>query len=337
MLDFGTGFVRLAQVAGVRRGERRPLRALGFVLIAGALVLLGVEAVFNLMAFLTLKGSVRIWAACGLAGVGIFFLMYAQRCLFIETAGGDKLSLRIANDEFAGRVLHELRRAMSTRGGTSDQVIDLKAQTIEAGDPGEAAHADAPRTAVPLPHAVPHAQPHGSPPHMALPNLAIRHPDPLETPHGGPHANSMGHGAGMGASGGYRPGGPAHVNGHVAAHAAPYQASLPPAGSYNGAAPYNGQPAAPPFRAELPTRTSPPTGTRDLGTLIEFVARSQIQHKDALLDLLKVVEDHQIGGRTSRDDAVAHWQSFSEYVGQYLGTVDGLPLLTERAGRSVGR
>lgn len=73
-------------------------------------------------------------------------------------------------------------------------------------------------------------------------------------------------------------------------------------------------------------------GGRDLALLVEHVKNADVQHKDALLDLLRVIEDHY-RGRASREDAVAHWRSFADYVVQYLGEVDGLIAHTERFGR----
>ncbi len=75
-------------------------------------------------------------------------------------------------------------------------------------------------------------------------------------------------------------------------------------------------------------------GGRDLALLVEHVKNANVQHKDALLDLLRVIEDHY-RGRASREDAVAHWRSFADYVVQYLGEVDGLIAHTERFGRHM--
>jgi hypothetical protein len=70
---------------------------------------------------------------------------------------------------------------------------------------------------------------------------------------------------------------------------------------------------------------------------MEHVRRADVQHKEALLDLLRVVDDHY-RGRASREDALAHWRSFADYVVQYLSDVDGLIAHTERFGRHmVGR
>lgn len=76
-------------------------------------------------------------------------------------------------------------------------------------------------------------------------------------------------------------------------------------------------------------------GLSDLRSLMQFIMRANLQHKEALLDLLRVVEDHKAGGPTSREEADAHWQSFAEYVQQYLVGYDGLADMTLRAGRSL--
>ena len=117
---------------------------------------------------------------------------------------------------------------------------------------------------------------------------------------------------------------------------------MPINGAYPGPAPAhapmppNQQPtfAAPPGMGGRPHA---PAGNRDLAQLIDFILRSEIQHKDTLLELLRVVEDHEMGGRTSREDALAHWKSFSDYVIQYLTGVDGLPVLTAQTARSLTR
>jgi hypothetical protein len=82
--------------------------------------------------------------------------------------------------------------------------------------------------------------------------------------------------------------------------------------------------AVPPLPAESP---------HDLDSLVDLVARSSVQHRDTLLQLLRVVDDHVKGGRTGRDDALAHWKSFSDYAKGYLGDVQGLLPLTDRVQR----
>jgi hypothetical protein len=77
----------------------------------------------------------------------------------------------------------------------------------------------------------------------------------------------------------------------------------------------------------------PAEGPHDLDSLVDLVARSSVQHRDTLLQLLRVVDDHVKGGRTGRDDALAHWKSFSDYARGYLGDVQGLLPLADRVQR----
>lgn len=79
------------------------------------------------------------------------------------------------------------------------------------------------------------------------------------------------------------------------------------------------------------------SGLGDLRNLMRFITLGSLQHKEALLDLLRVVEDHKLGGPTTREDADAHWQSFAEYVQEYLTSYDGLPELTARTGRHLAQ
>lgn len=131
---------------------------------------------------------------------------------------------------------------------------------------------------------------------------------------------------------------PPHANGHGANG----YAMTPPGGSgahlANGGPGY-GAPGPQPYRNGAVT--GPPTASpgprREVDAVIAFVTRSEIQHKQALLDLLVVVEDHVKGGGTSRDDALSNWQSFAGYVEQYLGNVEGLLGLTHRAGRALSQ
>ena len=88
-----------------------------------------------------------------------------------------------------------------------------------------------------------------------------------------------------------------------------------------------------PQQAEQRPLREPSPPLRDREMLLDFVRRSDVQHKAALLELLAVVEDYLKGGGTVREDAASHWLSFSGYVHQYLTSVEGLVPLTDRAGR----
>ena len=121
--------------------------------------------------------------------------------------------------------------------------------------------------------------------------------------------------------------------------------SGPPTGTHGlpGSAPTGAQPASGlsgmqgrPVAAPASLTLSPPdNGLGDLLALIRIVERADVQHKQALLDLLRVVESWRKGAGTSREDAMAHWQSFADYVQQYLGSIDGLPEATQRASRGL--
>ena len=140
------------------------------------------------------------------------------------------------------------------------------------------------------------------------------------------------------------------ANGHAdPARSLPHErpAGIPPGYVRNGHAPQDapansGAPGAaageamprivPQQAGSRPVR-EPSNPLRDMEALVDFVRRSDVQHKTALIELLAVVEDYLKGGSTVRDDAVAHWQSFAGYAHQYLAAVDGLLPLTDRAGR----
>ena len=352
LLDFGSTFYKLDQVTSVQRGERRPYRWLGVALILAGLALVGGEALLNPTGFqLKSGGSVNIWAACGAGGVGMFSFIYAQRCVTISLAGGEKLTLGITNGEFAGRLVEELRRAIRLPAGTPHHIIaDLEAFTLETDDsddlPGEPPvsvghEAPVARPQAGLPPAM--ASPLQLPPQMAAspsewpasPGADAMHP---RGPNGHPALPPLNNGihAGMGER---RE--PVEVRGLGPSLAAlamrPGQAQAGPAG---GGFPMSAPPMGHGPLADPPVRAQPAPSQqpgRELAQLMDFVSRAQIQHKDALLDLLRVVDDYQSAGRGSREDAIAHWRSFSDYVSQYLTSVDGLPQLTERAGRSLGR
>lgn len=73
----------------------------------------------------------------------------------------------------------------------------------------------------------------------------------------------------------------------------------------------------------------------DIEKLTAFIEKRDVPHKDVLIGLLRVVDDHLQGGGTSQTEAAAHWKSFSDYVTQYLGTIEGLSPLTKDVGRRI--
>lgn len=369
LLDLGTVLVRLDKIASVSRTERHPLRLVGILLLLIALALVGFEAMFNLAAFsVKSKGSLKIWAACGAAGIGVFCLVYAQRCLVVQLAGGSNILLKIASQSFADELVDVLRRALSLRPGTPfHAVADLTAEKLTETEPEAmlGPHHDS----APDGHHGHGGLPHQRPAHVAPGHFPGAGPSHFpangaagwQQPHGGsaiePHRQAMSGDFSPAAHG--RQVGPV-LNGHGAApppgpgmapRAGPAPSLGPQIAATRSAPPFNGAPGGPhgapaavhagqppTFAAtSLNGRPGSPQGNRDLAQLIDFVGRSDIQHKETLLELLRVVEDHEIGGRTSRDDALAHWKSFSDYVVQYLTGVDGLPLLTAQAARSLTR
>lgn len=373
LLDFGSSIVRVGQIASIGRAQHRPLRLIGVPLIVVAILLLGYEAVFNMAFFSLAKGSTGLWAACGALAIGLFCIVYAQRCLAIVLAGGSRVMLRVGSQTFTDRLIYELRRAMTAPPGSPLHIVvdldeeefaagavdDGGPQRIEAhGYPGFAGggqpphhqgpvaptggpHATGPAHYGPPPmgHAAPINGAHHAPPHWGM-NGTPRGPEPgpaglpahaLPMPAGQPRA-PQGPPAGMPLNGALPAQAHAGQPNWQPHHVAPSRGPAPGAPAHGG---HEGGPALGSLAVAV-SRAMPHAPGRDLATLIEFVARSDIQHRDTLIELLKVVEDHEAGGRTSREDARAHWQSFADYVGKYLGTVDGLPQLTERAGASLG-
>lgn len=363
LLDFGSTIVRVGQIASFGRVQHRPLRLVGVPLILISCLLLGYEAVFNMQAFSLSKGSTGLWAACGALAIGLFCLVYAQCCLAIILASGSRVMLRVGSQGFTDRLIYELRRAMTAAPGSHLHiVVDLDEEEFAAGATDDAGqqrveahvHPGFPHGSQPPHHQAPGGPigaPHGptpvlhGPPGQLGPAAAVNgtpsqwgingaHPGPA-----GSHALPMPAGQPRAAHG---PPSGAPLNGAMPAQTpvqpnwqphqvTPSRAPLPANGAH---APHDGGPALGSLAVAV-SRVMPPPG-RDLANLIEFVARSDIQHRDTLIELLKVVEDHEKGGRTSREDARAHWQSFADYVGKYLGNVEGLPQLTERAGSSLG-
>lgn len=79
-----------------------------------------------------------------------------------------------------------------------------------------------------------------------------------------------------------------------------------------------------------------PSRLDDIARLVAAVQSGDVPHKETLLTLLAVVEDYVKGGPTPREDAVAYWKSFSDYVFQYLSRLEPIPTLTRSTGRSLG-
>ncbi|HEX4893429.1 MAG TPA: hypothetical protein VFV47_09080 [Hyphomicrobiaceae bacterium] len=317
-IDLGSSVVNVAHVTRAGIVVAHPLRLAGIVVVLLAAGVLAFDLVY-LGTKLTMppKASLLLWSASGLAAMGTFMVAYATRKFVISLADGSKVVLASTDAQFSSAVTACIREAMEPDPSSPPHYrIDLAARTIAPVGPG-AGSARLPETAP--------AQGWSQSP-ASLPEASVRSSQ-VRLPESPPSYNGTGY--------------PQHAHDQGGPEAALVRRmeALQPTNA-NGSPYLNG--------GGVPSRTSPRTGpsagrpsvhdaaNRDLEQLIQFVSRSGLQHKDALLDLLRVVEDHRKGGPTSRDDADAHWQSFSEYVFQYLTTYEGLPGLTERVGRALG-
>jgi hypothetical protein len=334
VVDLGDRIIQLQHVVSVGRQALYPFRPLGALLILAGLGLIGNEMVMRgLLAFkLQSGGSLPLWLGFGAAGIGLFLLLYARRVLMIRTSDGGRVELPTSTDEAAAAVILQIRQAMEESGHASiGRAVDQVTSALQ-GTGGS-------QPAVPW-----------SGPPQQLPAVQTR-----------PQLTSDG-GVSQTVPIGRR--GEAYANGHAArgafgaggGHAEGIPTGEPSAGAYRraGGTPVSQQmqvtgggerralsaeavpqtagrePLALP--SMMPSGLARDDGSQELMALIEHVRRADVQHKEALLDLLKVVED-SYRGRASREDAVAHWRSFADYVVQYLGNVDGLIAHTERFGR----
>ncbi len=342
IIDFGDRIVAVRQIASAGCRRSHPVRLAGLGLMVFALAGLAYEAAMNDgMAALRTGGSTKLWLAFVLAGIAVFAIVYQRRALVIALADGSKIRLQGGTNDFQERVVACIGDAMkSSPDETFRVVVDLRAQTI--GNFGLAGH-----EAASHPTAAPRSPPSQTSAHTntqpqartidgadVSPTTRLRphYPGqqyPAQFPASGESANGLAHEPIKTRSPmpvpGTVSGWPTHTA-IVPTDAAPVTHGAHSVGVSGPITPTDPHPALRPQRdASNPLR--------DMDTLIDFVRRSDIQHKSALLELLAVAQDYLQGGATVRDDAIAHWQSFSGYVHQYLVTVDGLLLLTERAGR----
>lgn len=318
VIDLGSTVVQLSHVTRAGIWVQHPLRPAGAAFLLLAAGLFGHEFFLN-GGKLTISatGSVSLWAACGAAALGIFMLAYARRSLLIATSDGGRLLLPAGDTQFATAFTQCVRDAIAAGPNAATRYeIDIPARSITPMLIEVAAHAP-----LGIPSEIEHngaaGRTHsvGAGPVLA-PTAAAQH-----------GTNGTRSHAPLGAPVITRP----------AEQQQPARAA-----SSNGATAYpTGRPNDLASRlAATPQSSSRPSargeGLRDLAALMSFVSRSEIQHKKALLDLLHVVEDHEKGGAVTREEAEAHWRSFSDYVQQYLSNVDQLPDLTRRAGRGLG-
>lgn len=346
VIDLGDRVIQLSHVVSAGRTAVFPFRPAGVALFLFGLAAIGSEFALRGGSAMALSsgGSLSLWLGFGCLGVGIFLFLFARRLFIIRTADGARTVLPTDSDEAGDDLLQRIRGAMEAAGGQRP-ALTAPATALPAADPVPAIAARS-QTPISLPQA-------------SAPML--RSPPPGESPQtipamrrGEPYAN--GH-AVRGAYGGNIDTGGKSAGG-AEPRTSPRQtpAQMPPSGGMPGleATPSGDwrSAAAPPGFGPLdPGNASvarepmglpaaaAATGLRDdahtdLLALIEHVRRADVQHKDALLDLLRVVDDYY-RGQTNRDEAVAHWRSFADYVAQYLTDVDGLSFHTDRFGRHL--
>jgi Family of unknown function (DUF6232) len=323
LLDFGSSVVSVAQITRVGVFIERPLRLVGLVFLLGAAALLGRE-IFQMQGVYEFPahGSVMLWTACALAGIGIFGVSYARRRLLIATCDGARLVLSVNDSKFAVSVVTAIRDAIAADSFSPMRIqVDFKSRSIDRPASAERSSASSHRESV-------------RPSKAAEEWLARQSKDAPVTSLLSDIQRPLGERTSAPLNGGAR------VTSPATSRLDPIEQRLE---ALAGSAPLvDGATAADKAarngstRSTLNAKRVSANGSSDLAELIRHVGAAELQHKQALLDLLRVVEDYEKGGPISRDDATAHWRSFSDYVQQYLGSVDGLPDLTRRAGRSIG-
>lgn len=343
VIDFGNRVVALGHVTSAGFGNGHPFRLLGIVLVLAALGLVGNEVMSGkALTAIRSGGSRMLWIACIAAGFGIFAIVLPRRQLVIALSDGAKIRFSGGRSEFLGDVVRHLRAAIEADQTKHPRiVVDLAAGTIEMADAPAAAPPTDRHSTVPAAHAPGHAT-HVAPGHMvaatpgrmvALPHERTAPAERTQPPYRNGHANANGSGPAHAAAEaliarpfGATPGAPLPQHYGYA----PQQTyGMPGPGSSSGPAAVGagyGPAAYPGSASQHPAH--------DLDAVMQIIHRSDLQHKAALLELLRVAEDHLRGGATRRDDAVAHWRSFADYVHQYLTGIDGLVTATDRAGRA---
>jgi hypothetical protein len=350
VVDLGDRVIQLHHVVSVGQHRVHPLRPAGFVALAIGLGLIGNVAVTQGGAAFApaAGGSVALWVAFAALGVGLFLLLYVRRVLSIQTSDGRRVELSAATDATATDLIQRVRHAMEASGGAAFAYRYGSAPSAAQGASEAAAMSQR------------GAASSGQPPQDAAGQTVSQSNLPASWEQVGSRTMPAGrHGGGYanGHAGGKGPGGsPTSESGSITEQAvqayrraggggtaSPKSREQPATGASErrltgpetGASAGGGEPFALP--ATLPSGLVRDDGAQDLQALMEHVRRADVQHKEALLDLLRVVEDHY-RGRASREDALAHWRSFADYVVQYLSDVDGLIAHTERFGRHmVGR
>lgn len=341
VVDLGDRVIQLHHVVSAGRHATHPFRAGGLLLIVVGIGLVAGEAVLHGATAFKLQsgGSLPLWIGFAAAGIGLFLALFARRMLVIRTSDGARIALPTADEDTAAALILRLRQAMEAAGAPATATQPQSAPAMLA--PPEQALATRAVQPLGLPQHPQHPQ------QPAARTAAIADATSPHTIPAGRIADGYVNGhAGRGfPSQGVPDGVPLREHGSLAqrlGNSPPQQHAPiyggPPERSRPGTAEIGGQQSIPREALTLPA-TLPPAalrdeGPHDLAALMEHVRRSDVQHKEALLDLLRVVDDFY-RGRASRDDAIAHWRSFADYVVQYLSDVDGLIAHTERFGRHM--
>lgn len=343
VIDLGDKVIQLTHVTSAGHGTTHPFRPAGVLLLLTAAGLVGFEAVTRGAAAFAVKsgGSLPLWLGFAAAGIGLFLSLFGRRLLVIRTVDGARTLLPASDDIASAAIVSRIRDAMEAAGAPA--VIErARAQPLAIG-------AAAPDAAIAVRTGGERSLPASAPPAQIASQPAYAQPL------GGARRQAEGHANGYGGNSGYSNGSGTNGSGEPAAGVAARRATTQPAATQRGPQELRGhqeipamqagaalhqrsalpntyvEPAAVPAAAPAPQRDD---GSPELQSLMEHVRHADVQHKDALLDLLRVVDEH-FRGRASREDAVAHWRSFADYVMQYLADVDGMMAHTERFGRHM--
>ena len=335
VVDLGDRVIQLHHIVSAGVHARHPFRLLGLLLIAAGAGLIASEWFMNGTAAFKLQsgGSLPLWIGFCAAGIGLFLSLYARRNLLIRTTDGVRIVLPANDDETATALIRQLRHAMESAGPPAlyNQAQGAP-QTL--GAPEHAAVTQKAGATLGLPQhpqqALVRTPLHGEA--GASMTVAGRHTEGYANGHAGRGAFQQTSGADglpLGEAPSHNNRRPAQGQ-HLAVHGALAERRAVTSDPFQQ--PAAREPLALP--ATLPVSQSRDDGQQDLSALMDHVRRADVQHKEALLDLLRVVDDYY-RGRATREDAVAHWRSFADYVVQYLNEVDGLIGYTERFGRHM--
>lgn len=372
-IDTGADVINTHHVTSARFGAAYPFRVAGLALLALAAALIVTQVIFGGEDSFSLKagGSRYLWMAFAAAGVGSFLTIFARRQLVIRTLDGQRLTLSAGDEQASMAAISQIRDAIEasgTRLAVAQHLDHERSQAVPlAAAPGDVAqdHAKAqgaiirqlPATGSSGPaagRAIAAGEQRAALPIATQPLAASRRPEGYLNGHAAPSQGTPGHsgpgpleGGGFGLPPADAASAPARrqLSEYVPPRNQPGNPLDRPQGTRADGLPFTdpaaavaGDPRAMHQREPLALPSAGPVlrqdPVADLHQLIEHVRRADVQHKDALVDLLKVVDDHY-RGRATREEALAHWRSFADYVIQYLGNVDGLIGLTERFGRHM--